>query len=159
MTRKECCCFVLPVWAGLLCSHSDWYTHTLICHMAKELPGLIKDLHCPSFTSFLWFNDWLLDSQEISVWGEEIRRGVSLLFLESSVCCQVLWPRDRQEVSSCFALNRLGVEGLFTVWLWEVGVAAAAFLPPDEITAVVAAAGNSSPCCPHVLGLWPTEHT
>lgn len=157
MTRKECCRFVLPVWAGLLCSHSDWYTHTLICHMAKELPGLIKDLHCPSFTSFLWFNDWLaswLSGNQCL--GRRDKEGCLSLVPGVFSLLPILWPRDRQEVSSCFALNRLGVEGLFTVWLWEVGVAAAAFLPPDEITAVVAAAGNSSPCCPHVLGLWPT---
>lgn len=84
--------------------------------LLKELLGPVKEPHCSSLTSFVWCSDSPLTPHEIGVRGEETRAIMFLGFPESLACCQ-LGAFDAAEVSSCFNFSRLGIEGLFCVWL------------------------------------------
>lgn len=141
--------FCIAIWVALFCSNTDWYMHTLTVLLLNNFWGqsrislFITLLLSGAVTHFL------LPGKLVS--GERDKGGhVSLIPSVSSLL--PTW-RLRSGIRFPAVLNRLGIEGLFCVWLWAVEAAAVAFLHPEEITAVVAAVGNNPPCCPCALGL------
>lgn len=115
---------MLPTWVGLLCHHSDWIHIYSLSNSWRDSGA--REGSPLSITHFLplmqWLTCFLLPRKSLS--GEETKRGISEA--KSPICCGVLWPRGRSEVSSCFDLSWLGMQGL--------AASSCSFLPADNTT-------------------------